>query len=30
MTLTNADLDAIRQIVNDRAAQTEGLRYILI
>ena len=29
MTLTNADLDAIRQIVNDRADQTEGLMMVL-
>lgn len=30
MALTNADLDAIRQIVNDRAAQTEKLTIALI
>ena len=29
MALTNADLDAIRQIVNDRAAQTEKLMMAL-
>ena len=29
MALTNADLDAIRQIVNDRAAQTEKLMMTL-